>query len=171
MNINFFIIFLLTGLMMIFIFFKPMKLKENKNIEIANIEAHAFIIHELDTEGLSRVIKGSKAFIYKDRYNILDVEYTDATKRQISNLKAKNGIYKNNIINLFGNVKYTRGDGLVLKSKSLSYNEKTSVLKTNDKYIMYKNESKVLGTSFELNNDLNKIISKNVQVIYQIEEN
>ena len=153
---------------MVFIFFKPMKLQENKDIEIATVETYDFIIHQLDTKGLTRIIKGQQAFIYKNRYNIINVDYTDASKKQIVNLKAKKGLYKDKIINLNGDVKYTTEDGTIFKSESLTYNEKTSILRTNDRYIMYKNKNKVIGKSFKLNNNLNKIYSKNVEVTYQI---
>ena len=171
MNINLFFAFVFAGLMVIFVFFQPMKLKETKNIEVATVETYGFVIHQLDTKGLTRIIKGKQAFIYKDRYNILDVDYTDATKEQIVNLKAKNGIYKDKTIKLSGDVKYTRDDGLVFKSQSLDYNEKTSILETDDRYIMYKDKNKVIGKSFRLDNKLDKIYSKNVEVVYQIGSN
>jgi len=168
MNINIFFLFIFTGLMIIFIFFQPAKLKTSKNIEIATVETYDFIIHQLSTKGLTRIIKGKQAFIYKDRYNIVDVDYTDASKKQIVNLKAKNGLYKDKTIKLSGDVKYTRDDGLIFKSQSLNYNEITSILKTNDKYIMYKDKNKIVGKSFKLNNNLEKIYSKDVEVTYQI---
>lgn len=154
-----------------FFFFKPMKLQENKNIDIASVEVYDFIIHELTPEGLSRVINGTKAYIYKDTYNIINVNYTDASDNKISNIVAKKGIYKDRIITLKGDVKYTRDDNIVLESQSLTYDEKNSILTTNDRYIMYNAQNKITGTSFKLNNKLEKVYSKNVHITYNIEDN
>jgi len=171
MNINRFFIFICLSLMVVFFFFKPMKLAENKKIDIAGVEVEKFSIHELNTKGLTRIIRGSKALIYKDTYKIIDVDYTDASRDNIANIKAKDGIYKDKTITLNGDVFFTRNDGLVLESQSLSYNEKTSILKTDDKYIMYRDKNKVIGTSFKLNNKLNKVYSKNVDITYDIGDN
>ena len=171
MNINIFFLFIFTALMMIFVFFQPMEIKTTKDIEVATVETYDFVVHQLDTKGLTRIIKGKQAFIYKDRYKILDVDYTDATKKQIINLKAENGLYKDKTIKLNGNVRYTRDDGLIFKSQSLNYDEKTTVLDTKDNYVMYKDKNKVIGTSFKLDNNLEKIHSKNVEVTYQIGNN
>ncbi|MEA1956390.1 MAG: LPS export ABC transporter periplasmic protein LptC [Campylobacterota bacterium] len=154
----------------IFLFFKPMNIKNNHHGEIANFEVYSFVIHELDTKGLTTVLQGSKAFMYKDRYVINDVDYKDSSRKYISNIKAKTGTYKDKVIDLVGDVVYTREDGLVFKSKSFKYDEKTGIARTNDDYIMYDKENEVIGKSLSVDNNLNKIYSKNIVAKYQIRE-
>ncbi len=171
MNINLFFIFIFISLISIFVFFKPMKLQNGESVDVASVEVYRFNTHELSTSGLNRIIQGSKALIYQDIYIIKDVNYTDSTKDMLSNLTSNNGIYKNNVIDLDGNVVYKRSDGLTLKSNKLSYNEKTSVLKTDENYVMYRGKNEIKGKSFSLNNELDRFNSKNVQIVYDTEGN
>jgi len=168
MNINLFFISVFTALMVVFVFFKPMKLKQKITKEVANVETYAFVMHQLDTKGLVRIVKGKEAFVYKDRYNVKDIDYTDATKNKRINIKADDGIYKDRTIHLLGHVVYKREDGLVFKSQSLKYNEKTSIAKTDDKYVIYRDKDKINGISVLLDNKLDKIYSKDVDVVYDI---
>ena len=170
MNINIFFIFLFLVLMSIFLFFKPMHMQNSIHTEVPNSEIYSFSIYKLDTKGLNTIFKGSKALVYEDRYEVSNVDYKDSSKKNISNIKANTGVYKDNIIYLKGDVVYTRDDGLIFKSQSFQYNEKTEIAKTNDKYIMYSNKNKVTGKSLKINNKLNKIYSKNITAKYQIRE-
>ncbi len=170
MNINIFFAFLFAGLMLIFFLFKPMFLKSTKSGEIANFEVSEFTIHELDTKGLTTILQGSKGFSFADRYEVLDVNYTDSSRDYIANITSNNGIYKNDTIDLKGNVVYTREDGLIFKSQSAVYNQKSAIAYTKDKYIIYRNKDKMSGSDLIYDNRLDKIHSKNVRATYNLQE-
>ena len=113
---------------------------------------------------------GTKAIRYADRYSVNNINYTDNTQKYIANMKADNGIYKNDILTLTGNVLYTREDGLTLETSKAVYNKKNKVTIINNNFVSYKGNNRVIGSSAIYNNKNNKLASKNVIAKYQIKE-
>jgi len=156
--------------MLIYIFFQPLKIKEQKFGEIALLTMDNFTMYELQTTGLQTIMAGTKSIRYTDRYIIDDINFTDNSKEYISNILADDGIYKNDIVDLKGNVIYKREDGLTFQSNTLHYNTKTKIAQTQDKYIAYKSTNSMKGTSFVFDSANEIMKSKEVTVIYQLKE-
>ena len=156
---------------MIFFLFKPLNIKEQKFVDVPLFEIDAFMMHELSNKGLQTLMTGAKGTRYSNRYTVKGIDFTDNTESYIANMKADFGVYKDDILNLDGNVHYKRNDGLVFKTQKIVYNKKTSIAYVNQSYIAYKGTNKVTGTSLEYNNLLNQLQSTNVVANYNIEEN
>lgn len=170
MNINTFFIIILTGLGMIYIFFKPLHIKKQKFVDVPQFELTSFTMYELDKEGLKTLMNGTKAIKYSNRYTINDINYTDNAKSYRANMIAKYGIYKNNVVKLNGNVIYKREDGLTFKTQKARYNRVSKVAITNTKYIMFMGKDKVTGTYLRYNTLTKNMKSKNIIVNYEIKE-
>jgi LPS export ABC transporter protein LptC len=166
LNINIFFFTISIGLMMIYFLFKPMHIKQQKFVDVPLFELSSFTIYELGEKGLNNLILGTKATRYQDRYTITDMDYTDNSRDYIANMKANDGLYKNDIVDLNGDVVYTREDGLVFNTQTATYNKKTSVAYTNSNYVLHRGKDKIIGTSLRYNNLLNTISSKNVVAKY-----
>jgi len=171
-NINGFFLIILAGLIVIYVAFKPLDIKQQEFGEIPLFELSSFTIHELSPDGLVTVMKGSEAVRFKNRYKVEDINYTDNSEKYRANMKANLGIYKDKseVLNLKGNIVYVREDGLTFKTRKLTYNQKTSIAKTNTKYIMDRNGNEVRGSSLVYNNALERMKSKNITVKYQLKE-
>lgn len=170
MNINVFFVVIFSGLMMVFLLFKPLDIKQQKFKDVPLFEILTFTLYELNNQGLTTLMNGNKATRYSDRYTVSGINYTDNSKKYIANMKADNGLYKDEIVDLKGNVVYNREDGVFFETQELSYNKKTSVAHTDKEYILYREKDRVIGDSLKYNNLLNTIDSKNVVVNYQIKE-
>ena len=170
MNINIFFTLLFFALGMIFVFFKPLNIKQQvfKDVPLFNLKT--FTMHELNTEGLATLMMGTEATRYSNRYRVKNIDYTDNTKEYIANMKANDGIYRNEIVDLKGDVIYFREDGLTFESQVAKYNKKTSVAHVNAKYVSYRNDDRIKGSSLIYNNKLNRVKSKNVIAKYQLKE-
>jgi LPS export ABC transporter protein LptC len=171
-NINIFFIGISLGLLMIFIGFKPLNIKQQEFVDVPLFQLETFVVHELKKEGLVTLMKGSHATRYNDRYKVINMDYTDNSKIYLANMRANNGIYrdKEDTVELHGNVVYNREDGLMFESEEANYNKKTSIAKTNKNYVMHRDANRVIGTSLEYNNVLNEVKSKNIVAKYQIKE-
>ncbi len=172
MKLNLFFVSIATFLIMIYIGFEPLDIKKQKLTDIPMLEITLFTIRELDETGLTTLMSGDSANRYKDRYDVVNINYTDNSKEYIANFTANNGVYEDqeDIINLKGDVIYNREDGLNFKTDSVHYNQKTSIATTNTDYVMYRNLDKITGTSLVYDNRLNKIKSKNVVITYKLKE-
>jgi len=156
----------LIGLIMIYILFKPMHIEQQEFTDVPLFELSDFNIYELSEKGLTNIMIGAKATRYNDRYTVTQIDYTDNSRNYIANMKAKEGLYRDDIIDLDGDVIYTREDGLTFSSKSVTYNKKTSIAFVEGDYISYRGNDKITGTALEYNNLLNRVKSKNVVANY-----
>lgn len=169
-NINILFGFISTVLAMIFFVFKPLHIKEQSFQDVPLFEVNTFTIYEINRFGLDSILLGTKGTRYADRYKIENVNFTDNTKKYIANIKANNGIYKNDIITLHKDVVYSREDGLSFSSDEAIYNKTTSIVKTDKKYVAYNEKSRLTGSSLVYNNVKNITKSKNITAIYQLRE-
>jgi len=169
-NINILFSIIITSLVLIFIGFKPLKVKQQNFVDIPLFELQSFVVYEINQLGLDTMILGSNAIRYSDRYRVKNIDYTDNSRDYIVNMKANNGIYKNNIVVLNGNVVYTREDGVTFQTKKVIYNKKTSIAKTDTPYILYQGQNRVIGSSLIYNSKLNTIQSNQIVAKYQLKE-
>ena len=171
MNINYFLVFISFGLSLIYFLFEPMDIKEQNSKEVPLFSLDAFTLHELDTSGMTALMKGNEAQRFSNRYDVKNIDYTDNSKEFAANMKAKHGLYKKEIVYLDGDVFFTRADGLRYFSQKAVYNKKTKVATSKTDYIAMMGKNQVDGSSIIINNKQKKIYSKNVYAIYKIKEN
>ena len=170
MNINIFFLLIIGGLVTIFIAFTPIDIKERANKEIPLLELKEFKLTELNSKGLSSTMEGTTGLRYTDRYFITNLDYTDNTEKYLANIKSKDGLYKNDIIDLNGDVVYHREDGLTFKTQKARYNKKTDIVQALTKYMSYMNGNRATGSSIEYNNALGLTKSKNIIANYKLKE-
>ncbi|MBL1243927.1 MAG: LPS export ABC transporter periplasmic protein LptC [Sulfurimonas sp.] len=156
--------------MLIYIFFQPLKIKQQEFDDVPLLTMGNFVMYELQSTGLQTIMAGTKALRYTERYIVNDVNFTDNSKEFMSNMQADNGIYKDNIVDLKGNVVYKREDGLTFKSDTLNYNTINAIAKTQDDYLAYRNKNSMRGASFVYDSINNTMSSEKVIVKYQLEE-
>jgi hypothetical protein len=147
-----------------------MNLKKTKDKEIAQFSLENFTMHELSKNGLLSKMSGDTGIRYTNRYVINNIDYTDNSKDFISNMKAKNGLYKQNIVYLNGDVGFTRDDGLKFFSQKVIYNKVKDMVSSNVEYIAYMGENYILGDSIVFDNNKNTVKSKNINAVYILEE-
>jgi len=156
--------------MSIYFLFKPLNIKQQQFVDVPLFELQKFTMYELNPTGLKTVMLGSTATRYTDRYTVKNIDYTDNSKEYIANMKANNGLYKDEFVTLSGDVKYVREDGLTFKTQKVTYNKKTSEAISNVNYVAYLDKNIVHGSYIKYNNLKNKIYSKNVIAKYQLTE-
>jgi LPS export ABC transporter protein LptC len=160
----------MVGLSMIYFFFKPMNLKQTQDKEIPQFSLEKFTLNELDQNGLVTKMNGDDAIRYNDRYVVSNIDYTDNSKDFLTNMKAKNGLYKKDVVYLDGDVNFQRDDGLKFFSQKATYKKKIDVAYTNVEYIAYMGENYITGESAVIDNRKNTIKSKNIYAVYNLEE-
>jgi len=170
MNINIFFIVVSAGLLSIFLLFKPLDIKQRNFVDVPIFELQSFTLYELNQKGLITVMIGDKATRYSDRYKVSNINYTDNSKEYLANMKADNGLFKDDIVSLNGDVNYQREDGLNFQTQRAIYNKKTKVAHTDTKYISFMGKNRVVGSSLRYDNLLNKVKSENVTANYQLKE-
>jgi len=168
MNVNIFFLVLLGGLMMIYFFFKPLEIKEQKFVDVPLFELSTFTLYELNTEHLETIMSGTKTVRYSDRYTVKDVNYTDNSQEYIANMRANDAIYQDDTIKLNGDVVYKREDGLSFETKKVLYNKKTNIAYTEDDFISYYEGNVIKGSSLRYNNLTKKTDSTQVNVTYNL---
>ena len=170
MNINIFLSIVLVGLSMIYFFFKPMNLKQTEDKEIPQFSLEEFILYEFDQNGLMTKMKGEKGISYSDRYVVENIDYTDNSEDFLTNMKAKHGLYKRDVVYLKGDVKLNRDDGLRFFSQKVKYDKNKEIASTDVEYVSYMGENYIKGKNAVLDNQNKTIISKTIYAVYNLEE-
>jgi len=170
MNINSFFLFIFSCLLIIFLLFKPVEIIQQKFGDVPLFNISSFTMYELDSKGLITLMNGDKATRYTNRYTIERMNYTDNSKEYLANMKANNGIYKDDTIYLEGDIVYSREDGLTFNAQKASYNKNTTIATVDGDYLLYKGSNMVNGKELKYNNSLERVESKDVVVKYQLEE-
>ncbi|SFV68768.1 hypothetical protein MNB_SM-5-349 [hydrothermal vent metagenome] len=155
---------------MIFLFFKPLKLKEHHFVDLPQVELQEFRMYLFTPLGLETYMVGSKGLKYEDRFIIKDINYTDKSSQYRVNMRAKEGIYKDDIITLQGDVVYSRDDGFEFLTQKLLYNKKSDEAISSVGYSARIGNNRVKGSYIRYNNRLNRVFSKNIDAIYQLEK-
>ncbi len=155
---------------MIFFLFKPLNIKQQTFTDVPLFKLSDFTLYELNQEGLTTLMTGTHATRYSNRYVVSNINYTDNSKDFIANMKAKDGLYKDKTVDLSGGVVYHREDGLVFKTQKITYNKETTILKANQKFVMYRGDDTMTGSSIVYNNKLNKVRATNIEAQYKLQE-
>ena len=145
-------------------------MKKQKFIDVPLFEISNFNMYELNNEGLQGLMIGSRALRYSNRYEVTNIDYTENAKKNMSNMKAKRGLYQGEKISLFGNVSYVREDGLTFESQKMVYNKNTLLLTSNTPYLAYKEGNSIKGDSMKYSKKRKIIESKNVEATYKLQE-
>jgi LPS export ABC transporter protein LptC len=170
MKLNIFLLVVIAILLLILVAFKPLGIKQQKFVDVPQFTLHDFTMYELDNFGLTTLMSGKNGIKYSNRYVVKNVDYTDNSQEYIANMKAKKGVYKNQIITLTGDVKYVREDGLTFETQKVVHNRKTGIANANGPYVMYQNKNKAVGIRLVYDNIKDRIKSKNVTINYQLDE-
>jgi len=155
---------------MIFFIFKPLDIKQQIFDDIPLFEISSFTLYELNTESLITLMRGDKSVRYNNRYTVSNIDYTDNSKKYIANMRANNGIYKDTIVDLTGDVRYIREDGLVFETQKAIYDKKTNITYIENDFSSIGQDYKLDGRELKYNNILNTAIANRVTVTYQLKE-
>ena len=150
--------------------FKPLNIKEQKLQDTPLFELNNFETKELNEKGLSAITKGSRGIRYNDRYKVIDLDYIDNTGQYLAEIKSNTAVYKDDLINLNGDVVYTRENGFVFKTQKASYNTKTKIAISKTRYTSQMGQDRATGSYLEYNNDTGTIKSKNIVANYKLKE-
>lgn len=170
MNINIFFVGIIASLLTIFFLFNPLDIKKQNFKEIPVFELESFKLIELNDKGLTTVMNGLKGVRYKDRYVVYNIDYTDNTKKYLANMIADRGVYKGKIIDLEGNILYSKEDGISFSTQKAIHNKSTNTVIASTPYVAYIGENKITGSYVEYNNVLGIVKSKNITANYKLKE-
>jgi len=154
----------------IFFFFKPLKISQEDHKEVPLFEIKDFILYELTPEKLETIMVGTQSTRYKQTYTVRDIDYTNNAKKYIANVKANEGVYKNDIMTFSGDVFYTREDGLSFESEEVVYDKQKAYTRSKGDYVAYLGKNRINGSFVEYFNKKNLVVSKNVTAVFQLDE-
>ncbi|WP_304544157.1 LPS export ABC transporter periplasmic protein LptC [Sulfurimonas microaerophilic] len=160
----------ITILLSIFFFFQPQKMTQKKFDDVPLLHIKDFTMYELNPAGVKTLMLGSEAFRYNDRYTVDNIDHTDKSTNHISNLRADFGVYKDNKLDLDGNVTLVRDDGLSYKTQKAFYYKDKALFVTDTDYVLSQGKNILRGSYLDHNNLTGKIHSKNINATYHIKE-
>jgi len=168
MNANTF--FIAVGLLLgtIFVFFKPLEISKDNPNEVAQLELENFTVFELTREGLKSITKGTKGKRFENRNEADDINFTDNANEFAQNMQADFGRQQNGIVDLEGNVRYKREDGLRFKSEEARYDQNSTIATTQGAFNMSYGQNWVDGTKLYYDATSRHSRAEGVSGVYKI---
>lgn len=170
MNLNRFFIAIFLGLLGIYLGFKPLYLKQQSFENVPQFELKSFTLYELDKKGLVTFMSGDNATKYSDKYSVKSINYVDNSKKNMLNMKAVSGVYKDQMIILNDGVELYSADGMIFKTKSATYDKEKELIFSDTNYTLVQGKDSMKGSSFRYYPNLDKMDATKVEIKYQIKE-
>ena len=103
-----------------------------------------FSLVELKENTIGQQLSAKETIKYKTHLDFKEIDLRDEMGH---NIKAKEGVYKDDIVYMKENIHLTRKDGLSFTTENLNYNLKTKEMQTFSPFILELNESSIKGTN------------------------
>jgi len=116
-------------------------------IEVTNekeILFQKFSLVELKENVIGQHLSALETIKYKTHLDFKEIDLSDELGH---NIKATQGIYKDDTVYMKGNIHLTRTDGLAFTTEKLNYNLKTKEMKTFSPFTLELNESRIKGSN------------------------
>ncbi|MFH0709024.1 MAG: LPS export ABC transporter periplasmic protein LptC [Pseudomonadota bacterium] len=168
MSINIFFILILTLLVGMFSYFKPLKHDQLASKEVPSFELDKFVIYEISPERIDRFFEGEHGKRFSDRYEVSDAKFTNNEKALLESIRANSALYKDDVITLEGKVYYARSDGLQFHSNEGMYDQKRSFLTTEEAFTITKNENSIEGRHLLYDLNLDTVSADQIRASYQL---
>jgi len=168
MSINLFFLLLLTLLIGMFGYFKPLGNGAFNAKEIPLFELDRFIIYEISPHKIDHFFEGEHGKRFSNRYEVDHAKFTNNDKTLRESISADNALYQNNIIALKENVHYLREDGLEFRSNEGMYDENRSLITTQGAFVITKEHNTIEGTQLNYNATLDTVSANRIRGSYQL---
>jgi len=171
MNINVFLFFVLGLLAGIYIFFKPMDLKQNIPKNMPQLELKNFVIHEYDQQKLKTILSGSEGKRFKTYYDVKDLNFTNNEETYVENMVSDYGKYEGDVITLKSRVHYQKNDGSNFSASYVVYDRNSSLVTTEGAFKLWKGTDRMQGENLIYNSETGIMKAQTIRGIYLIREN
>lgn len=169
MSINLFFLLVLGLLIGMYGYFKPSYPVRPNNQEIPQIELTTFALYEISGKGIDHVLEGAEGKKFADRYEITSAKFSDNTQRLFQSVSGTAILYKDNIVDVNGDVYYHREDGLDFRSREAQYNTKSAVISTQGEFKITQNANYVNGKKLEFNTRSDAVSADEIRGSYQLD--
>lgn len=168
MSLNLFFLLLIALLMGMYGYFNPDYSALDKNKEIPQIELSHFTLYEISQKRIDHILEGEEGKKFEAYYVITSAKFGDNTKNLFQSIRSDHADYRNDILNLEGNIHYVRQDGLEFRSKEGVYNAKESLIQTQGAFVITQNANRIDGTTLHYNTAQDTVSADRVCGVYQL---
>ena len=151
MGLKFFTLFILFFIgASLFLFYQKSQTL-NVTVDLVNtpmMEIKDSKIYNITYEGISAYLQAKIVKRYENRYELYKIFSNKKDNNKREKLWAEEGVLKNDILTLWGNVLYKQGNDKVLSSQKIVYNLKKDILSSDTFFSATYEKSKIQGSSF-----------------------
>jgi hypothetical protein len=165
-------LFTIFGLnLFIFLILKPIGIESSKlNSEnIPQIVFQKFTLFDIGSNNIvETAMHGKKGMIFRNgKYEINEINIKYQNSKYIENLKSRYAYYNQGIIETVGEVLYSRSDGSIIKTKSMSYDISNKSFFVPDEFLFISQGMKVKGRTLTINRNTGQIKAFNIDAVFQ----
>jgi LPS export ABC transporter protein LptC len=143
--------------------------KESSKEQVPLFEFIDVSNYNITKEGIELYVKAKKAVKFTDYDKMYNVEAKMKRKGFIESLRADIATLKDKVLDLEGDTRYERSDGVTLKSKKIQYLMQSRVLISKAPFVLSDKNSIVYGDSFVYDIKKGTISAKKIKSVIDTE--
>ena len=165
----YYFVFAFVGIMVFLLYQKPYTVVlDTSTQKKADIEMLKIVNYAITSSGISRIIKSDRVLRYKDHDEFYNIDSIRKQKKNyFETLLANSGRFEQNLVNLYGNIRYNNSNGVKFQSEEAQYDLQTKVFKTDVDFVLQDNRTITHGTSLTYQTKDGKIYAKNIKSIIE----
>lgn len=153
---------------MIYGFFTP-TYKYSKDVgEIPKIELYNFTLYEMSHHGIDHLLAGKEGKKFDDYYTVTSAKFSDNTRQLLHSLQSEHALYRDDVLSLEGDIRYSRQDGLSFDADHGTYNTKNGVVQIPENIVIRQDNHRIEGENIRYEVDHQVITANRIQAKYQI---
>ncbi|MFY9141380.1 LPS export ABC transporter periplasmic protein LptC [Sulfuricurvum sp.] len=168
MSINIFFVLILGLLLGMYGYFAPNYVPQQEKREIPKIQLMDFTLYEISNKGIDHILEGKEGKKFDERYTVTSGKFSDNTKSLFQSIRSDNVVYQYDILNLTGNVYYSRADGLEFHSDEGTYDTNNSVIQTQGSFVITQNANRIDGEKLNYHTGQKTVTANQVRGSYQL---
>jgi len=119
-----------------------------------------FSLLEVKEKILGQQLLAKETIKYKTHLDFKEISLTDEMGH---NIKAQEGVYRDDIVYMKEHIRLTRTDGLAFTTESLNYNLNTKEMESFSPFTLELNESRIKGTNLQFYIKTKEIRADNIE--------
>jgi len=168
----YYFVFAFVGIMVFLLYQKPYAVVLDANIQKeADIEMLKIVNYAITSGGISHIIKSDRVLRYKDHDEFYNIDSIRKPKdNYVETLLANSGRLEQNILNLYGNIRYKNSNGVKFNSEEAQYDLQSKVFKTDADFVLQDSRTITRGTSLTYQTKDGKIYAKNIKSKIEVQD-
>jgi lipopolysaccharide assembly outer membrane protein LptD (OstA) len=127
-----------------------------------------FALYEISHQGVEHILEGDEGKKFDAYYVITSAKFSDNTKKMIQSIRSDHAEYRAPLLDVKGDVRYLREDGLEFRTDAGRYNTKSGKVNVDGAFVITHSAHRIEGDRLRYHLNEDTLTAENVRGSYQL---